>query len=104
MSSRNFGASMEYLVRMTERAAQDMEIIHGFIGAASSETASAWFHELPEAIYSLETYPERGIGVSAGKRRQLLFGSKPNIYRIIYAIDKKRGAVNVLHIRHGARV
>jgi hypothetical protein len=28
---------------------------------------------------------------------------KPNIYRIIYAVDKRNAAVNVLHIRHGAR-
>jgi len=104
MSLRDFGASMEYLVRMTERAARDMEAIHEFIGAASSETAFSWFRELAEAIYSLETYPERGTRVGGAKCRQLLFGSKPDVYRIIYAIDKKRGAVNVLHIRHGARL
>jgi PHD/YefM family antitoxin component YafN of YafNO toxin-antitoxin module len=28
---------------------------------------------------------------------------KPNIYRIIYAVDKRNAAVDVLHIRHGAR-
>ncbi len=37
------------------------------------------------------------------KLRQLLFGKTPNIYRIIFAIDKRNHAVNVLHIRHGAR-
>ena len=95
---------MEYLVRMTERAARDMEAIHEFIGAADSETAIGWFRELAEAVYSLESYPERGIRIRAGKRCQLLFGSKPNIYRIIYEIDKRHGAVNVLHIRHGARL
>ena len=95
---------MEYLVRMTERAAQDMEVIHEFIGAASSETAFSWFLELAEAVYSLEAYPERVTKVGGAKRRQLLFGGKPDVYRIIYAIDKKRGAVNVLHIRHGARL
>jgi plasmid stabilization system protein ParE len=96
---------MEYLVRLTERAAQDMEIIYEFIGAASSEAAFCWFRELAEGIHSLETYPERGTRLSGAKRRrQLLFGSKPDIYRIIYDIDKKNLAVNVLHIRHGARV
>ncbi len=37
------------------------------------------------------------------KLRHLLSGGKPNIYRIIYAVDKRIAAVNVLHIRHGAR-
>jgi len=48
---------MEYLVRMTERAAQDMEVIHEFIGAASSETAFSWFLELAEAVIALRPIP-----------------------------------------------
>ena len=35
--------------------------------------------------------------------RHLLFGKKPNVYRIIYAIDERTHVVRVLHIRHGAR-
>jgi len=33
----------------------------------------------------------------------LLFGRKPNTYRIMYAVDKRNRVVNVLHIRYGAR-
>jgi mRNA-degrading endonuclease RelE of RelBE toxin-antitoxin system len=32
----------------------------------------------------------------------LLYGRKPNVYRIIYAIDERNSVVAVLHIRHGA--
>jgi toxin ParE1/3/4 len=37
------------------------------------------------------------------KPRQLLFGKKPDTYRIIYALNKRNHVVSVLHIRHGAR-
>lgn len=35
--------------------------------------------------------------------RQLLYGRRPHVYRIIYDIDEGSGIVHVLHIRHGAR-
>ena len=95
---------MRYLVRLTDRALRDMEAIYEFIAADSSATAFAWFNGLAEAIYSLERYPERGSAIPEDKKlRHLLFGKKPNTYRIIYAVDKRNNAVNVLHIRHSAR-
>jgi mRNA-degrading endonuclease RelE of RelBE toxin-antitoxin system len=52
----------------------------------------------------LQQYPNRGTFIPENKKlRHLLFGGKPNIYRIIYAVDKRNAAVNVLQIRHGAR-
>jgi toxin ParE1/3/4 len=61
-------------------------------------------HGLAEAIYSLERFPDRGPAVPESKKlRHLLFGKKPHVYRIIYAVDKRNRIVNVLHIRHGAR-
>jgi len=35
--------------------------------------------------------------------RQLLYGNKPHIYRVIYRILENQKHVDVLHIRHGAR-
>jgi mRNA-degrading endonuclease RelE of RelBE toxin-antitoxin system len=35
--------------------------------------------------------------------RQLLYGRRRYVYRIIYAIDEPGGVVTVLHIRRGAR-
>jgi plasmid stabilization system protein ParE len=95
---------MPSLVRLTDRALRDMQAIYKFIEADSSQTAFAWFNGLAETIYSLEGFPERGSTIPEDKKlRQLLFGKKPNTYRIIYAVNKRKDAVNVLHIRHGAR-
>ncbi|MFZ3278325.1 MAG: type II toxin-antitoxin system RelE/ParE family toxin [Candidatus Sulfotelmatobacter sp.] len=95
---------MPYQVRLSDRAFRDLEAIYEFIEADSSETAFAWFNALAEAIYSLERNPERGPVTSEHKNlRHLLFGQRPNTYRIIYALDKPKNAVNILHIRHGAR-
>jgi toxin ParE1/3/4 len=95
---------MQYLVRLTDRALRDLEAIYDFIEADSSESAFAWFKGLAEAIYSLEGFPERGTVISENKKlRGLLFGKNPNTYKIIYALDKRKNAVNILHIRHGAR-
>ena len=95
---------MQYLVRLTERALRDLEAIHEFIEADSSESAFAWFNALAEAIYRLERLPERGAIITKdAKLRHLLFGKRPNTYRIIYALDKRKSVVTILHIRHGAR-
>ncbi len=81
-----------------------MEAIYEFIEADSSESAAAWFNNLSEAVYSLQQYANRGTVIPENKKlRHLPFGGKANIDRIIYAVDKRNAAVNVLHIRHGAR-
>jgi toxin ParE1/3/4 len=95
---------MPYLVRLADRALRDMEAIYAFIDAQACETAFAWFNDLAREIYSLERFPERGAVIPESKKlRQLLFGKKPSTYRIIYAVDKRKHLVSVLHIRHGAR-
>jgi plasmid stabilization system protein ParE len=94
---------VEYLVRLTDRALRDLEAVYQFIEADSSESAFGWFNRLAEAIYSLERFPGRGTILPEDRKlRHLHFGKKPNTYRIIYALDKRRNTVTVLHIRHGA--
>jgi plasmid stabilization system protein ParE len=96
---------MQYLVGLSDRALRDLESIYEFIQADSSESAFAWFNELAEAIYSLEQFPDRGSVIPESKKfRHLLFGQKPGTYRIIYRVDKRKSAMQVLHIRHGARL
>jgi len=95
---------MPYLVRLADRALRDMEAIYEFIDAEASASAFAWFNDLVREIYSLERFPERGAVIRESKKlRHLLFGKKPNTYRIIYAVDRRNDVVNVLHIQHGAR-
>jgi toxin ParE1/3/4 len=95
---------MQYLVRLTNRAFRDLEDVYQSIQADDSARAFAWFNGLAEAIYGLEDLPDRGSVIPESKKlRHLLFGNKPHVYRIIYAVDKRTRIVNVLHIRHGAR-
>ena len=95
---------MQYLVRMSDRAARDLEAIYEFIHVDSSHAAFAWFNDLCDAIDSLRRFPERGtITPEDAKLRHLLFGQNPDVYRIIYRVEKRRAVVDVLHIRHGAR-
>ena len=95
---------MQYLVRLTDRAARDLDGIYQFIGAASFEAALAWFNDLVQSVETLEHFPQRGTVLPEARRfRQLFFGQGPNTYRIIYATDKRNRTVSILHIRHGAR-
>jgi len=95
---------MKYLVRLTSRALRDMEAIYNYVEGDASQHAFAWFNRLAKTIYTLERFPDPGPVISENKKlRHLLFGKKPHIYRIIYAIDKRIHVVSVLHIRHGVR-
>jgi len=75
--------------------------------AAESIAAARWFNSLEEAIYTLEHLPRRCPLAPENKKtrlplRHLLYGRKPNVYRVIYEIDQPRRTVRVLTIRHGA--
>jgi plasmid stabilization system protein ParE len=95
---------MAYLVRLSDRALRDLELIYEYVQADQSDKASAWFNGLEKAIYSLERFPYRGAATGERRNlRHLLYGRKPHIYRILYIVDERRNAVNILHIRHGAR-
>jgi toxin ParE1/3/4 len=95
---------MAYLVRLMDRALRDLEHIYGEIDAENSGAAHRWFNGLVEAIQNLEQHPLRGNVTRDSKtHRQLFYGRGRNTYRIIYQTDVRNGAVNVVHIRHGAR-
>ena len=56
-----------------------------------------------QRVGSLDEHPARAPVITEGDSlRDLLYGRKPNVYRIIYAIDERNSVVAVLHIRHGA--
>ncbi len=96
--------SAAFRVELTNRASLDLEAIYDKTNVDSSAAAAAWFAELEEMVYSLERSPERGPRTQENRRlRQLLYGHKPHVYRIIYAVDRSANSVVVLHIRHGAR-
>lgn len=95
---------MAYRVDLTPRAARDLRQIYRSINASDSGQARVWFNGLERLISSLDEHPARGAAVPEDIRlRQVLYGRKPHLYRVIYAVDDQQDAVVVVHIRHGAR-
>jgi toxin ParE1/3/4 len=95
---------MEYRVRIMPRAERDLSGIYEWIGAHSSNAALTWYRGLRDAIRTLRKSPGRCPPAQEHRTlRQLLYGSKPHVYRVIYRIVESQKQVDVLHIRHGAR-
>jgi toxin ParE1/3/4 len=91
---------MAYHVELADRALRDLSAIYDQIEAASSAQASQWFAGIEKAIVSLEAFPTRAPHTPENARlRQLLFGRKPYVYRVIYEVDARKKTVFVLHIR-----
>jgi plasmid stabilization system protein ParE len=72
----------------------------------AGDTGMRWFLALHDAIASLASFPERcplapENTVFPYEVRQLLYGRKPHVYRILFTIQGE--TVHVLHIRHGRR-
>ena len=95
---------MEYRVDLTDEALENIRAIYAIIKAGQVPAAAAWYRGLRAMIFSLDMKPQRGrITAESPSLRQLLYGNKPHIYRIIYSIDSEKRAVRIVHIRHGAR-
>jgi plasmid stabilization system protein ParE len=90
---------MAYLVNVSALA-----LLFDAINAESPTPLAKWYRGLKEAILSLEKQPNRCPQTPENaKLRNLLYGSNPHIYRVIYRFTEKPKQVDVLHIRHGAR-
>jgi toxin ParE1/3/4 len=96
---------MAYLVSISSRPQRDLAQIYTRINADDSDAALKWYRGFKSAILSLEEQPNRCPATPENdKLRHLLYGHKPHIYRAIYRVVEKREQVEVLHIRHGARL
>jgi plasmid stabilization system protein ParE len=95
---------MAYVVNITSRAERDLAQLYEEIEAGHSVAALKWYLGLKKGIRSLEERPNRSpVMRKRGKLRQLFYGRKPHVYRVIYRVLEKKRQVEVLHIRHGAR-
>ncbi len=100
----NLGPNSVYRVEVMPRAARNLHHIYEVIGASNSSLARKWFDGLEALILSLDKFPWRGNATPEDQNlRQLLYGRRPHIYRVIYAIDDAAKIVSVIHIRHGRR-
>ncbi len=95
---------MAYRVEIVPRAQRDLLHLFETINARSSGAALIWYGGLKEAIRSLQDNPQRCPATPETKGlRHLLYGDKPNVYRVIYRVVETLKEVDILHIRHGAQ-
>jgi plasmid stabilization system protein ParE len=98
---------MAFRVELSDRAQGDVAAIYDWLRSQQAgQAGERWFLALREAIASLSTLPTRcpvspESGESPVEVRQLLYGRKPHVYRILFTIE--RDVVEILHIRHGRR-
>ena len=98
---------MAFRVDISEQAERDAEgIFEWLMSEHAGEAGVRWYVALNDAIRSLGTLPKRCPLAPESARcpfevRQLLYGRKPHVYRILFTIDGE--TVRILHIRHGRR-
>jgi plasmid stabilization system protein ParE len=98
---------MAFRVKQTPQADHDLDaILDWLLDQQAGEAGLRWFRKLKEAIGSLSETPQRCPLAPENKDfpfevRQLLYGRKPHLYRVLFTIEAD--TVVVLHIRHGRR-
>ncbi len=98
---------MAFRVEISKQAERDAEDVLNWLLTEHAGTPGInWFLALDDAFASLAGFPERCMIAPENARfpfevRQLLYGRKPHIYRILFTIAED--TVQVLHIRHGRR-
>ena len=98
---------MVFRVEITEEAERDANgILEWLIVEQAGEPGLRWFERLKEALASLANFPGRCKLAPENasvpfEMRQLLYGHKPHIYRILFTIEGE--AVSRFRIRHGHR-
>ncbi len=98
---------MRYTIKSSSRADADIDAIVSRIErTVSGASAARWQAGLVTAVRKLATHPERyqlaheadEIGIEL---RQMLYGRKRHVYRILYTIDGQ--TVNIHSVRHAAQ-
>jgi toxin ParE1/3/4 len=98
---------MAFRVKTSTKAKRDLDaILAWLLSQEAGEAGLRWFQGLREAVASLSHSPQRCALAPENAMfplevRQLLYGRKPHVYRVLYTIEGD--TVSVLHIRHGRR-
>jgi len=93
---------MDFKVFLSDNALSDLEGIVAYIAPHNSTAAERMGHQLLDAAFSLNTFPERGRMVPEFRRpelREIIFRS----YRIIYRMKDADKSVEIVRFWHGAR-
>jgi plasmid stabilization system protein ParE len=97
---------MTYEVHLQPLAESDLEEAYLWAAKYAPETADRWLTRFERAIGTLSEHPERcGFAPERNRLkrdlRQLLFGRKPNVFRVVFVIEAQ--AVRVIRIRRAGR-
>ncbi len=98
---------MAFRVETSAEAEFDaISVLEWLIAQGAGDAGWRWFLALEDAIASLANFPGRCAVAPESSLfpfevRQLLYGRKPHVYRILFTIEND--IVRVLHIRHGRR-
>jgi len=96
--------SSTYRVELLPLASRSLRAIYKRIEPEHSAKAADWFNDLTTAILELDQYPARCPVIPEDENvRHLLYGNKPDIYRILFEINEGKRLVTVLNIRHSAQ-
>ena len=96
---------MTYRVDFTRRAHRDLDTLYGHISAAGSPGAAKWFNRLQETVSLLETTPLMGkVTREDADAREIIYGNKPHLYRIIYRVRERERRIVIVTIRHGRQL
>ena len=94
--------STAYHIELTDRSARDLRRLLVSIHAHEFVAAARWFNGLERAIKTLRQSPGRCSLAPESKRksmvRQLLYGRRSNLYRILFQVMEDEKTVFVLHI------
>src|SRR5207249_2633900 len=98
---------MPYRVSITRRALREVDAALAWLTERSPAAAARWHGRLLGAIDSLESNPERCPAApendwyAGGEIRQLLYGRRGGIYRILFEV--RGDTVVILRVRHRAQ-
>ncbi len=99
---------MTYRVDLALRALDELQILYEEKQVERTQVAAQWFEGLVAALFSLQEFPRRCPRIAEPNTadrelRQLLYGRKRHVYRIIFEVHEQRSMVRILTIYHGAR-
>src|SRR5215212_4938393 len=99
---------MNYRVVILSEAEREMEEAYLWIAESAQERAATWLRGLRTAIETLRTHPRRcplapESAIFAEEIRQLLYGRRRGVYRVLFEVRDDEQTVTILHVIHGAR-
>jgi plasmid stabilization system protein ParE len=95
---------MAYRVSLTNRVLRELDEIHSEINVVGSAGAARWFARMEDTIQLLASSPRMGKPArEVPGVREIIYGKKPHLYRILYEVDESTKSVDVLSIWHGRR-